>query len=46
MSGLTVMWTPEDVAAVAALLAEHEAVPAAPAELAPVIDITTREVIA
>lgn len=46
MNSPTVIWTPGDVAAAARLLSQHEAISAAPAELAAVVDITTRKVIA
>lgn len=42
----TVIWTAEDAAAAQRLLAEHEAILGLSAELAPVVDIVTRQVIA
>ena len=40
------VWSPSDAEKIAELLAECEAFEAAPADLAPVIDIKTRKVIA
>lgn len=45
MNDLTRIWAPGDFEMIQALCAEAEALQAAPAELAPVIDIFTREVL-
>lgn len=46
MNGPRMLWGPLDAAEVAVEAARHDTIPAEPVELAPVIDMKTRRVIA